>query len=439
MMRAFHPIQEADPEMRERNVPLVPLQLFQGEAFKMQRTCQRVVAAHGQRLSQLICCDIGADALVRFAVTRERVRQNVDRFPDPVVVQQRDAKSQQRQVDGPRFADLTARAHAFLEQGHGRGRLALYVGEEARYVERVRADSRIGWPIQEVRQPPPTLADVSCLPQQPKCRGQPQPVVVQVGFAAAELERRPEVVEVSRDASEPSLLAVTPPLRLGANAEPEKPLKQSPHRRTALPGFLQLQSPVLTYGLEHVEACELAVHAYPENRAVDELGDSVDQREPTRVGAGAHGFERIQIEAADEYRCFPPNPLRGRREEAVAPFHRRFQCPLPRLRVAVAPGEELETMRQTLRDLTHRKRLEARRRELDSERHAVEPPAEVGRRLCLRRCQYEARRRCRPALLEQLDGVTGGHWRHRPQALARYTEGDAAGRQDVYAGACPQE
>ena len=65
-------------------------------------------------------------------------------------------------------------------------------------------------------------------------------------------------------------------------------------------------------------------------------------------------------------------------EQIVAPIDERAQRLLPRQDVAAAAGEHAEALVEPLAQLARAEHLDARRGELDGERDAVEPPADVG-------------------------------------------------------------
>ena len=92
--------------------------------------------------------------------------------------------------------------------------------------------------------------------------------------------------------------------------------------------------------------------------------------------AAADPLGGLQVEPAGEHRCPRPHqPLRfGAQLEA--PLHRRPQRPMPRQRRPVAGGQQPEPVIQPRRQLLHRQRPQPGRRQLDRQRHPVQPPAD---------------------------------------------------------------
>ena len=98
---------------------------------------------------------------------------------------------------------------------------------------------------------------------------------------------------------------------------------------------------------------------------------------------------RLQRPAAGEHRQPPQQrPLRLG-EQVVAPVDQRPQRLLAGQRRAAAAGQQPEAVVQPRRDLLHRQRLHPRRRQLDRQRDAVQPLADLrhGRRVLLRECE----------------------------------------------------
>ena len=126
----------------------------------------------------------------------------------------------------------------------------------------------------------------------------------------------------------------------------------------------------------------------------------------------------------------------------MAPVQRGAQRLLARLHRSAASRQEPEPIVQPRHDLLDAEEAHACRRQLDGERKAVEPPAELSDRRRILGCQGERRRHQPGALDEEPDGlgprqairrllvfVRHAERRHLERALARDVEALAAGRQ----------
>src|SRR6201987_2398169 len=83
-----------------------------------------------------------------------------------------------------------------------------------------------------------------------------------------------------------------------------------------------------------------------------------------------------QREAASEDRKATEDDALGLREQLVTPVERRPQRLVPRLRSAAPAGEQVETIVEVGRYLFYPERSGAGGRELDSQRNAVQAPAD---------------------------------------------------------------
>ena len=109
-------------------------------------------------------------------------------------------------------------------------------------------------------------------------------------------------------------------------------------------------------------------------------GDVVDHvRDADRLAA-AHCLGGIHVEAPGEHGAPSQRALLGRREEVVRPVDQRPERPLARQRGASAASEQPEALVESVSQLVERQRARPRRDELERQRDAVEPPADVGDR-----------------------------------------------------------
>ena len=162
-----------------------------------------------------------------------------------------------------------------------------------------------------------------------------------------------------------------------------------------------------------------------DERLVDEVGEQVEH-----VAAG-DGLGGLQREAPREDGEAAQQRLLVVGEELVAPVDGRLQGAVAGERGAAPVGEQAEAIVEPRRDLRDREHPRARRRELDGERDAVEPLADLGhhgRVVALAR-----------ALLEESDRLGRDQRRHAEGVLAGEAQRLAAGGQDREIGAVAEQ
>ena len=186
---------------------------------------------------------------------------------------------------------------------------------------------------------------------------------------------------------------------------------------------------VLAHGLEQPVARHAVARLHDDERLVHQRRDAVEDVLGLERRAGADGFGGLQREAAVERGQAAQQHLLARAEQRVAPLHRRSQRAVARQRRAAPRGEQAEGVVEAVRDLLGRQHAHARRGELDRERDAVEPPADLGHGRRVARRQRERRRRGLRPLDEQLHRLGARHRRHEPRRLAAHAERLAARRQ----------
>ena len=142
---------------------------------------------------------------------------------------------------------------------------------------------------------------------------------------------------------------------------------------------------------------------------------------PELVGAICEDPRRdLERPAADEHRQHAQQPLLLGGELVVAPLDRRLQRLLPRQR-GLAAGQQPEAIVQLAANLLDREQLHAGGRELQRQRDAVEPAADVGDRLGVVVGQREVRRdRC----ARSMNSCTA--WEAATACVSRASGGGAA-------------
>ncbi len=132
-----------------------------------------------------------------------------------------------------------------------------------------------------------------------------------------------------------------------------------------LPDQAALHQPV--EGVHHV-VVDLAVGAERADRASTVRAERAD------------GLRRLQGEAPGEYGQPAEHRLLAGVEQVVAPADGVPQCALPVRQVARAAGEQLQRAAHPLQDGRRRQHPDLRRRELDRQGQALQPPADLHHR-----------------------------------------------------------
>jgi hypothetical protein len=185
-------------------------------------------------------------------------------------------------------------------------------------------------------------------------------------------------------------------------------------------------------------------------RLVHEVREQVHHVVFDRLRVRGDGLDGLQGAAAAEHREPAQQHALRRREQRVAPVERRAQRLLVRQRGLVAFGEEPHAVVQPRGDVVDRERAHARGGELDRERDALEPPADLAYGPGIPGRDAESRFHRRGALDEEAHRFAGrdlvervraerignGERRHRklrfagdPQRLAARGENGQAGRR----------
>ena len=157
------------------------------------------------------------------------------------------------------------------------------------------------------------------------------------------------------------------------------------------------------------------------------------------------GLERA---TAGENRKRLEEPLLARGQQVVAPVDQGGHRLVPRQSAGVSAGEQTEALVEPLGDLARREDLHARGGQLDRQRNAVEPAADLGniRRVVVastqsrRRPQAHDRRTARPRhtqyVLRTPARIGWNRKRRQPiDTLARNLQRLSAGRENAHVGA----
>ncbi len=166
------------------------------------------------------------------------------------------------------------------------------------------------------------------------------------------------------------------------------------------------------------------------DRAVGADEASVDQRRerPDRIGhgrvGGDEGLDRLEVGAPCEHRNASQERLLGRGEEVVAPAHRRVERTLAGRRIGPLTDQLIDPRGQAVENRPRRQQPDLGRRQLDRERHAVQPDADLGDSGCVGGREVERRPHGPGSLDEQLDRrAVGGFLRGGARAGRRHRQG----------------
>ena len=212
-----------------------------------------------------------------------------------------------------------------------------------------------------------------------------------------------------------------------------------PHR-VRLAGFAELLQRVLAHRLqEAISRPVLDVFGHHE-RLVDEQGELIEDLIALDVMASADRLRGVEVEPAHEDRQSPKQRLLGLGQQRVRPIHRGAQRLLATHRRPSAAGEKAEAVVKAVDDLGQRQRSDARRGELDRQRHAVEATTDFGHRGRVVVGDGEIRPDLSGTVDEQLDRlVVQRQRRHLPRDLTDRPDGLAARRQERHRRTLPQQ
>ena len=198
----------------------------------------------------------------------------------------------------------------------------------------------------------------------------------------------------------------------------------------------QLLASILPQRLEQAIACFAAGRLHDHEGLVDQRGEQIEHV------VGAECLDRIEGKGPREYGKPAEQGGLGLVEEGVAPVDRLAQRAVAGHGGPGRRGQDFERLVQPRRDLVGGQDAHARGRQLDGERNAVQPPADLAHRLGVRVIECE-RRRDRASALEKQPpglglehGVRGracrhGQGRHEPRLFARHAERLAARGEDA--------
>jgi hypothetical protein len=110
---------------------------------------------------------------------------------------------------------------------------------------------------------------------------------------------------------------------------------------------------------------------------VDQGGQGIEDLDAERAIGIADRLGRLQRPAAHEHGQAPEQRLLGRREQVVAPGDGAAQRLVARRHVTCPAGQEAQALREARQDRLRLEQLHARRGQLDGQRQAVEPTADL--------------------------------------------------------------
>ena len=157
-------------------------------------------------------------------------------------------------------------------------------------------------------------------------------------------------------------------------SKPQRVPGQDSTGTVPLPGIGQQPGPVGAQRLQHLVPGPV-IRSGPrraQQRAVHQV-----QHRRTGTGPGHH-LGRLQRERSRERRHQAEHPPLLVIEQPVAPLHRGRQRPVPAWRQPVPASQHREPVTKPVQQLDHAQRLHPRRRQLDRQRHPVQPRHDPG-------------------------------------------------------------
>ncbi len=244
-------------------------------------------------------------------------------------------------------------------------------------------------------------------------------------------ESRPRVVMLGLERGEPPRLVLSAQLRLGPLGQREVPVGMT------APGLVRIEllqplRGVLPHGLEQVVPGLAFRPPYEEERCVREALDEIDG--PRLVSGQADLRHCRERRAAAEHGKAGEHSSLVIREQVVAPVERLVQRLLARREVVRAAGEKPQPLRQPVEHGLRTERADARRRELDGEREAVDAPADLADGAAIIRRDPEVGLERAGALLEKRLRRLGVERGNREDVLARQMEHRPARDEQRQAG-----
>ena len=133
----------------------------------------------------------------------------------------------------------------------------------------------------------------------------------------------------------------------------------------------------LAHRLQQPVAATAGAVLHDHHGLLDETAEGLDRREGVEGLEAADDPDRSQIEPAAEHRQPGEEHPAVRVEQVVRPLDRRPQRPVALHPGPPTGGEEPETVVEQGRDVGRGEALHPRRGQLDRQRNAVEPPADL--------------------------------------------------------------
>ena len=164
-----------------------------------------------------------------------------------------------------------------------------------------------------------------------------------------------------------------------------------------------------------------------------QMVEEVEHVEGIEGVAGRDGLGRLERPSATEDSEAAEERAFVLGQELVAPVDGGAQRLLAGHRRAIAAGEETELIAEAVEDLGRREHVDARRRQLDGQRYAVETPADVGHGVAVVVGEREGAVAKPGAVGEQLHTLSRRHGRDTQHDLARQAERFLAGGHHLHA------
>jgi hypothetical protein len=266
-------------------------------------------------------------------------------------------------------------------------------------------------------------------------------------------ERRLQVVVFPLQPDEPAALIGAGEMWLRLLRQRHEALHLPVLEELVLTGLLQALAGVQPYRLEEEATCRAVLLLHDHQRLVHQCRQQVEDLGGCDEIVRADGLRGIDGEPAGEDREPLQEALLRLGEQLIAPVQRRTQGAVARQRRTAAAAEQTEDVVQAPRDLLGGYHPDAGGGQLDRQRDAVEPAADLRDRGAVRLAEAEGGEHGARAVDEELHRLAGGQplrgellrvvgereRGHQPGRLARNAERLAAARQQREARAAPQQ
>lgn len=258
------------------------------------------------------------------------------------------------------------------------------------------------------------------------------------GALQALLQRHPQIGQLGLDPGRDLGLPGAEPVQLAPGGQAQIPVAVPPQPLAVL-RRRQPARAVGPYGVQHPVAHPGGGLLARQHRPGDQLRDDIEEFTGRQFRARADVFDRLQVELPGEDRQpRPQQPLPGR-AQLMAPADRGAQRPVARQSAAGRAGQQSEAVVEPLEHLVHGERAQPPGGQLQRQRNAVQPLAQLGDRGLVGLPHGEGAEHGRGAVGEQGGRVGGVQRRQRHIPLTGEPERPSSGGQYPQPGGAAQQ